>query len=97
MKLLFSFLLTIWILLGPVLAGGIHKILNTRWDFPNEGVSSKLFLYFTLDNKIPTGGYLRIVLPSDLDFSPSSCRIWNLEEGFEYPKNVQVGYYGEIT
>jgi len=49
------------------------------WNYPHTGSTSKLYLYFSLDDALPAGGVMRIGLPSSMDaFVPESCNAWKL-------------------
>lgn len=49
------------------------------WNYPNFGATTKLYLYFSLDEALPAGGLMNIVLPSSMAaFVPTSCNAWAL-------------------
>jgi hypothetical protein len=49
------------------------------WNYPNFGSTTKLYIYFSLDDALPAGGVMNIVLPSSMsNFAPSSCNAWAL-------------------
>jgi hypothetical protein len=49
------------------------------WNYPNFGSTTKLYLYFSLDDVLPAGGVMNIALPSTMsNFAPSSCNAWAL-------------------
>jgi hypothetical protein len=49
------------------------------WNYPHTGSTSKLYLYFSLDDALPAGGVMNIVLPSSMsNFVPDTCNAWAL-------------------
>jgi len=52
----------ILVLIGLSCAGDIHRIFESRWNVPQEGKSTKLGLYFALDNRLREGGTMNIEL-----------------------------------
>lgn len=49
------------------------------WNYPNFGSTTKLYLYFSLDEALPAGGLMNIALPSTMSaFVPTTCNAWAL-------------------
>jgi len=49
------------------------------WNYPNTGSTSKLYLYFSLDEALPAGGLMNIALPGTMsNFGPDTCNVWAL-------------------
>lgn len=47
------------------------------WNYPNFGSTTKLYLYLSLDDELPAGGVMNIVLPSTMsNFAFTSCNAW---------------------
>ena len=86
-------LLLLTTILSLALSGGIHRVAQSRWDKPNEGMNKALYLYFSLENALPVGGFLKITLPQDFVHTPETCTAWALETDLDYPADVP----GEVS
>jgi hypothetical protein len=80
-KILLIFALTI----SAFNCGGIHRVAQSHWNSNNQGENTDLRFYFSLDNDVDEGSYLRIGFPSTLGHVPTSCNIWALTDTLEPP------------
>jgi hypothetical protein len=53
------------------------------WNYPNTGSTTKLYLYFSLDDALPAGGVMNIVLP--MSFVPTTCNAWAITTSLAPP------------
>jgi len=55
------------------------------WNYPNTGSTTKLYLYFSLDEALPAGGVMHIALPSTMAFAFTTCNAWALDKDLTPP------------
>jgi len=55
------------------------------WNYPNTGSTTKLYLYFSLDEALPAGGVMHIALPSTMAFAFTTCNAWALTSDLTPP------------
>jgi hypothetical protein len=53
------------------------------WNYPNTGSTTKLYLYFSLDEALPAGGVMHIALP--MTFAFTTCNAWALDKDLTPP------------
>ena len=78
-------------------AGGIHRLAQSQWNFPNKGRNTELYLYFSLDNDLPADGYLKMTFPADFTHVPTQCDVWVLGTDLSYQTDANKRYHGTIT
>ena len=71
-------LILLSILIALAMTGGIHRVAQSDWNVPNQGQCTSLNLYFSLDNPLPVGAYIKVTFPWDLDHVPTSCSHWEV-------------------
>jgi hypothetical protein len=68
------------------------------WNYPNLGSTTKLYLYFTLDEALPAGGVMNIALPSTMSaFVPTTCNAWALGTDLAPPATTSGFMIGLIV
>jgi len=68
------------------------------WNYPNFGSTSKLYLYFSLDEALPAGGVMNIVLPTSMaNFVPDTCNAWALGTDLTPPATTSGFILGVFT
>jgi hypothetical protein len=68
------------------------------WNYPNFGATSKLYLYFSLDEALPAGGLMNIALPSSMAlFVPTTCNAWKLTTSLTPPATTSGFMMGLFT
>ncbi len=65
-------------IIALAMSGGIHRVAQSDWNVPNQGQCTTLNLYFSLDNGLPIGAYLKVTLPAGLAHVPTSCSHWEV-------------------
>jgi hypothetical protein len=68
------------------------------WNYPNFGATSKLYLYFSLDEALPAGGVMNIALPSTMSaFVPTTCNAWAIGTTLAPPATTSGFIMGALT
>jgi len=64
------------------------------WNYPNFGATTKLYLYFSLDEALPAGGLMNIALPSAMSpaFVPTRCNAWAITSTTLAPPATTSGF-----
>ena len=73
-------------ILGLAISGGIHRVAQSQWAAsPHVGSASALNMYFTLDNALPAGGYIKVTMPSGAASSWAGCNLWAVTTSLDAP------------
>jgi hypothetical protein len=68
------------------------------WNYPNFGATTKLYLYFSLDEALPAGGLMNIALPTSMAaFVPTTCNAWALTTTLAPPATTSGFMIGSLT
>lgn len=68
------------------------------WNYPNFGATTKLYLFFSLDEALPAGGVMNIALPSSMAaFVPTSCNAWALTASLTPPATTSGFMNGVVV
>jgi hypothetical protein len=59
-----SKLLILVAVIGIAMSGGIHRVAQSAWNYPQAGKGTVLSLFFALDNPLPVDGWLIVNLPT---------------------------------
>ena len=74
-------ILILSVLISFTLAGGIHRVAQSRWDAWSYGSATALNLYFALDNAVD--GYVYVTVPSGV--TVTDCAVWPLGTDLDAP------------
>ena len=55
-----------------------------------------MYLYFSLDNGLPAGGYIKIDFPENFNHIPATCNVWKITTDLKYPTTTSNIYPGTI-
>ena len=69
------------------------------WNYPNFGATTKLYLYFSLDEALPAGGLMNIALPTAMAtaFIPTTCNAWAITKTLAPPATTSGFMMGTIV
>lgn len=85
-----SKILLIFAFLGLAMSGGIHRVAQSRWNTPQQGLATDLSVFFSLDCDLPAAGYLVVTLPSGASHTvtATAVHVWALTTSFAVPTTV---------
>jgi hypothetical protein len=78
-------MLLIVAVLGVAMSGGIHRVMQSRFNNPDFNQASALNLYFMLDNAVGAGGFMMITAPTGVTISGTACNMWALGDSADAP------------
>ncbi len=82
-------ILILSVLISFTLAGGIHRVAQSRWNAWSYGSATALNLYFALDNDLD-GGYVYVTVPSGV--TVTDCAVWPLGTDLDAPAGNDAGW-----
>jgi len=65
-------------LISLVISGGVHRVAQSRWNIPNQNLNTELTLFFALDNKLPSNGYINVDLSVLGSQDSETCNIFEI-------------------